>query len=167
MRAWVIIVLLVIIGIVGAWVGYWVGDALGWSTGAEFPLRIGGGERAIGLSILFSFGSVMAGIGWLVARPLRNIDHLAQTGAPGHATVRRAWRTGLYMNRMGDKPRHQLGFEVEVHPEDGGDYVTTAAGVLTEAEEAALKPGAEASVRFDPAHPTHVVVIGPLGAAAG
>ena len=50
MKAWKIVVSLVVIGIVGAWVGYWIGHALGWTSNAEFPLRIGGGDWAIGLS---------------------------------------------------------------------------------------------------------------------
>jgi hypothetical protein len=164
-KAFVIVIALVIIGIVGALVGYWVGHALGWTTDAEFPLRIGGGERAIGLSILVSFGSVMAGIGLLVARPLARIRKLAATGAAGHATIRRARRTGLFMNRGGGAPRHQVDFEVEMHLDDGREYVAHATGLLTEADESALGPGAEADVRYDRSHPSSVVVVGPMATA--
>jgi hypothetical protein len=167
MKAWKIVVILVIIGIIGGWVGYWIGHALGWTTNAEFPLQIGGGDRAIGLSILLSFGSVMAGLGWFVARPLRRIQRLTAIGTPAHATIRRTWRTGLFMNRRGDSPRHQLGFELEVHPDGGQDYAATGTGVLTEADEAALKPGTEATVRIDPTNPSFVVVVGPMAASAG
>jgi len=167
MKAWIIVVILVIIGIVGAWVGYWIGHALAWTADAVFPFQIGGGERAIGLSILLSFLSVMAGVWWLVARPLRRIGRMAATGTPARATIRRAWRTGLFMNRRGDSPRHQLSFDLEVHPDDGRDYATTGTGLLTEAEEASLKPGEEATVRYDPAHPRFVVVVGPMAASAG
>ena len=167
MRAWVIVVLLVIVGIVGAWVGYWIGHALGWTSNAEFPLRIGGGDWAIGLSGLASFGSVIAGAGWLVARPLLRIRRLLATGTPAHATVRRMWRTGLYVARLGDRARHQLSFDVDVHPDGGRDYAATALGLMTEPEEAALMPGAEVTVRVDTAHPTSVVVVGPIAAGAG
>jgi len=166
MRAWKIVLLLIGIGIVGAWVGYWVGDAAGWSTGAEFPWRIGGGDLAIGLSILFSFGSVMLGVWWFIARPLRHIRRLAATGSAAHATIRRAWRTGLYMAPASGTPQREIGFEVEVHPDGGQDYATTALGLLTEAQEAELKPGAEADVRYEPSHPSFVVVVGPVLAAA-
>ena len=81
--------------VVGAWLGYWVGHALGWTTNAEWPLRIGGGDRAILLSILASFASVMAVVGLLVGRPLQRERRLLATGRQAHATVRRAWRTGL------------------------------------------------------------------------
>jgi hypothetical protein len=162
MRAWQIVIALVIVGIVGAWVGYWIGHAAGWSTNAEFPLRIGGGERAIGLSIGLSFLSVL-GVGWLlIGLPLRRMRQLAAKGIPGHATIRRVWRTGIYVDRRTDRPRHELGFDLEMHPDGGPDYGTTAKGLLTEADEAALKPGAEASVRYDPAQPAFVVVVGPL-----
>lgn len=38
-------------GIVGGYLGYWIGHLAGWSTDAEWPLRIGGGQGAIALSI--------------------------------------------------------------------------------------------------------------------
>lgn len=47
MKAWVIVVLAIAAGIVGAWLGYWIGHALGWTTNAVWPLQIGGGDRAI------------------------------------------------------------------------------------------------------------------------
>ncbi len=165
MRAWVIVVALVLIGIVGAWVGYWIGHAVGWTTGAEFPFKIGAGERAIGLSIGVSFLSVMAGLWWFVARPVRIVRRLLTTGAPGHATVGKVWRTGVSIGGWGD--RHQLGFELEVHPDGRPDYAATAIGLMTEAEEATLKPGTEVNVRYDPSHPTSVAVIGPTAMPIG
>ena len=66
MRAWVIVVLAIAAGVVGAWLGYWIGHSLGWTTNAVWPLQIGGGDRAILLSILASFASVMAVAWWLV-----------------------------------------------------------------------------------------------------
>jgi uncharacterized membrane protein YeaQ/YmgE (transglycosylase-associated protein family) len=165
MRMWVIVIALVIIGIVGAWVGYWVGHALGWTTNAEFPFRIGAGDRAIGLSILVSFGSVMLGVWWFVARPLRRIGALLANGVPGHATVRRAWRTGMLVNRGGNDRRHELAFELDVHPDGGSDYQATALGLLNDAQEAGVRPGVEVDIRIDPAHPRSIAVVGPLGAA--
>jgi hypothetical protein len=167
MRAFVTVVGLVVIGIIGAWVGYWIGHALGWTSDAEFPLKIGGGAWAIGLSILVSFGCVMAGAGLFVARPLRNVRRLAANGTPGHATVGRTWRTGFSVTPRGGSRQRLLGFELEVHPEGGGDYAAKATGLLTEAEEKALTPGTEVTVRYDPLNRASVAVVGPMATAAG
>lgn len=166
MRSWASVLALVIIGIVGAWVGYWIGHALGWTTNAEFPLRIGAGDRAILLSIGLSFLSVMAGLWWLVTRPLLGVRRLLATGVPGHATVRRVWRTGVRMSRP-DRTERALAFELEVHPDSGGDYTTTALGIVNERDEPALRPGVEVAVRYDPIHPRRVAVVGPMTPSAG
>ena len=166
MRASVRVLILVAIGIVGAWAGYWIGHALGWTTNAEFPARIGGGERAILLSIGLSFLSVMGGLWWLVARPLMGIRRLLATGKPGHATVRRVWRTGITMSRP-DRKERELGFDLEVHPDAGEDYPATALGIIGEIDEPTITPGSEVAVRFDPERPTRVVVVGPMVPSAG
>ena len=165
MKAWMIVVVLIVVGVVGAWAGYWVGHAVGWTTDAVFPLTIGGGERAIGLSILVSFGSVVAAGGWLVARPIRRTRRLIAKGAPGHATVRRFWRTGLTASST-DGTRHQVAFDLEMHPDDGADYPARALGMLDEAAEAGLAPGGEVEVRYDPGHPRTMAVVGPMASAA-
>ena len=162
MRSWVIVVVLVIVGIVGGWVGYWLGQAAGWTTNAVFPFQIGGGDRAILLSILMSFGSVMLGVWWLVARPLQRERRLLATGAPGHGRIVKVWRTGLRMDRGRSGREHQLAFELEMHPDRGPAYVTKATRVATEGEEAILAPGTEVDVRFDPKHPASVAVVGPV-----
>jgi hypothetical protein len=162
MRAWVIVVVLVVVGIVAAWVGYWLGHAAGWTTNAEFPLQIGGGDRAILLSILLSFGSVMLGVWWLVARPLRRERRLLATGAPGHGRIVRVWRTGLLMDRGRRGREHQLAFELEMHPDGAPAYATRATRVATEDEEAILTSGTEVDVRYDPVHPASVAVVGPM-----
>jgi len=166
MRAWVRVVVLVVIGIIGAWVGYWIGHALGWTTNAEFPFRVGGGDRAILLSIGLSFLSVMAGLWWLVTRPLLGVRRLLATGKPGRATVRRVWRTGVRMSRP-DRTERELGFELDVHADSGEDYPATALGIVNETDEPALKPGVEVAVRYDPADPARVAVVGPLMPSAG
>lgn len=166
MRAWVRVLVLVAIGIVGAWAGYWIGHALGWTTNAEFPLKIGAGDRAILLSIGLSFLSVMGGLWWMVTLPLLSLRRLLATGMPGHATVRKVWRTGVRMSRP-DRTERELRFELEVHPDAGTDYTAMALGIVNELDEPALKPGVEVAVRYDPAHPTRVAVVGPLTPSAG
>ena len=157
MRAGVIVVLLVVAGIVGAWIGYWIGHALGWTTGAEWPLRIGGGDRAILLSIGLSFLSVMAGLGWLVLRPLRRNRRILATGRPARATILKVRRTGISIGGFGGS-RRQLEFDLEVHANGAGTYTAHATRLVAPAELSAFAPGAEVAVRVDPANPTRVAI---------
>ena len=158
MRAWVIIVIAIVAGVVGAWVGYWLGHAFGWTTNAEWPLQIGGGDRAILLSILLSVASVMAVGGWFVALPLRRERRLLATGRPARATVVKAWRTGLTARDAEGRARKQLGFELEVHPDGSAAYMVHITDMLDAASLDAFTPGVEVNVRYDPAHPTRVAV---------
>jgi hypothetical protein len=45
---------MVVGGFIGAYAGYWIGYLFGWSSDAEWPLRVGGGTGAILLSIAVS-----------------------------------------------------------------------------------------------------------------
>jgi len=165
MRAWIIAVLLVLVGIVAAWAGYWIGHFAGWSRDAEWPLRIGGGEGAILLSIGLSFLSVwMVGL-WLIAWPLVRMRRLLASGTPGQATIVRVWRTGVRISRI-TGTRRQLGFELTVHPASGVEYTAQALGLASADEEAAYRPGVEVNVRIDPSKRTAVAVEGPVSAPA-
>lgn len=155
------VVALAIIGIIGAWVGYWIGHAFGWTVDAEFPLGFGAGARAIGLAIVVSLLSVMVALWSFVTRPFLRMRRVLASGVPGHATIRRMWRTGVRVSGAAGT-RRQLGFELDVHPEVGLDYPAVALGMLSETEEAALGPGNEVTVRYDPADPGAVAVVGPL-----
>ena len=159
MKAGVIVVVLVVMGIVGGWVGYWLGHAFGWTTGAEWPLRIGGGDRAILLSIGLSFLSVMAGLGWLVVRPTWRDRRLLATGRPARATIVKVWRTGISTGSLGGS-RSQLGFDLKVHPSDGADYEAHATRLVSRDEVSDFAPGTEVAVRCDPANPARVAVEG-------
>jgi hypothetical protein len=66
---------MVVGGIVGGYVGYWLGHLAGWSTDAEWPFRIGGGQGAI----LTSIGMAVLGVllaGWLT--------RWRRSSSPGH-----------------------------------------------------------------------------------
>ena len=63
-------------GIVGGSLGYWMGHLAGWSTDAEWPFRVGGGQGAIVLSIALAVAGVLIA-GWLTphggqSTPLRH-----------------------------------------------------------------------------------------------
>jgi hypothetical protein len=163
MRAWVLVLLLVLVGIVGAYVGYWAGHVAGWSRDAQFPLQIGGGEGAILLSIGLSFLSVMAALWWFEGRPLQRNRRLLTRGIPGHATILRVWRTGLTAN---PGHRHQLGVELDVHPDDRPAYTTKTTCLATDVEEATFTPGTEVDVRYDPTRPASVAIAGVVAPSA-
>jgi hypothetical protein len=156
-RAFVSIVVVIVAGIVGAWVGYWIGHTFGWTTNAEWPLRIGGGDRAILLSILASIGSVAAAGGWLIARPMMQLRRLLANGRRARATVLRVWRTGFF-SQGGVRPWRELGFDLEVHADGQAPYTARGRGHVDPAAVGAFAPGVEVNVRYDPAKPAHVAV---------
>jgi hypothetical protein len=159
MRAWIIVVLMVLAGIVGAWVGYWIGHFAGWSENAVWPLTIGGGTGAIVLSIALSFLSVWAVGLWLIARPLLRNRRLLTTGIKGHATILKVWRTGVSIKRLTGN-RRQVGVELEMHPANHTPYRTQTTYLADPAEEGKLHPGTEVDVRFDPSQPRSVAIEG-------
>jgi hypothetical protein len=57
-RGWVRVLMMVAVGIVTGWGGYWLGHLAGWSTDADWPVRIGAGTEAI----LLSVGMALAGV---------------------------------------------------------------------------------------------------------
>jgi hypothetical protein len=103
----------------------------------------------------------------VVGATARAHRRLLATGTPGHATIRRVWRTGIREAGLGGQGRHEVAFELDVHPDGGRDYAAKALGLLTEDEEAPLTPGAEVTVRYDPSHHASVVVVGPMVPLAG
>jgi len=160
MRGWVIIVVAILAGIAGAWVGYWIGHAFGWTTNAEWPWRIGGGDRAILLSMGLSFLSVVGVGGLLVARPMLRERRLLASGQRARATIVKVWRTGLSARGFVGGARRQLGLDLEVHPDGRATYTVHTTAMLPATELSAFAPGAEVAIRYDPARPTHVAVEG-------
>ena len=161
MRARTTVVVLIAVGILGAWVGYWLGHLAGWSRDAEWPFLIGSGDGAILLSIGVSFLSVMAALALLVGWPLLRERRLLREGLPGRATVLKVWRTGVSTGGLGGR-RNLLGFDVEVHPDGHAAYVAHTTHLVSPTEETAFRPGVEVIVRYDPSRPTRVAIESPL-----
>lgn len=128
---------------------------------AEWLFRIGGGDRAILLSIGLSFLSVMAGLGWLAVRPLRRNRRLLRTGRLARATILKVRRTGISTSRLAGT-RRLLDFDLQVHPESGADYEAHTTRSVSPAELDAFAPGVEVAVRFDPAKPARVAIESPV-----
>ncbi len=164
-KAWVIVLLAVLAGIIGAWVGYWVGHALGWTTDAEWPLRIGGGNRAIVLSIGLAFLAAVDTAAMLIARPMLRERRLLATGRRSRARIVRVWRTGLRTRSDAGASRTQLGFDLLVEPDDRPAFAARATSLVNSGDVDAFEPGVLVDVQFDPESPTLVALAVPAGLA--
>ena len=60
-------------GVVGGYFGYWIGHLAGWSTDADWPFKIGGGQGAIAMSIGLAVLGVLI-VGGLL-HPRRSSPH--------------------------------------------------------------------------------------------
>jgi hypothetical protein len=65
---------MVVGGVVGGYVGYWLGHLAGWSTDADWPFKIGGGQGAILLSVGLAVLGVLI-VGW--------VTHSRPSSSPG------------------------------------------------------------------------------------
>jgi hypothetical protein len=54
-------------GLIGGYAGYWIGHLAGWSTDADWPFKIGGGEGAILVSIGVAVAGALA-VGFVLKR---------------------------------------------------------------------------------------------------
>jgi hypothetical protein len=99
-RSPVRVLLMVLGGLIAGYAGYWIGHLAGWSTDADWSLRIGGGTGAI----LLSIGMTVAGAalpGLLRTGRRRHSPVLARRGRGG--TLRRRG-AGLHRPAPGAGP---------------------------------------------------------------
>ncbi len=157
MRKAVNILICVLCGIAGGWIGYWIGHAAGWSTNAEWPGQVGGGTRAIlmsiGTSVLFVALAAIA----VFYVPQRGLSQLQESGVTAQATVIDISETGA-SRRTREGTRHQIRCVLEVCPPDGVSYRARAVQFVSAATEEALRPGTVVAVRVDPSAPEHVAI---------
>jgi hypothetical protein len=144
-------------GVVGGYFGYWLGHLAGWSTGADWPWRIGGGTGAILTSVGGALLGVLAVATLLGLPPYVRARRLRATGACASGSIVDRRDLGLELHARGFRGR-QYGVVVDTRMPDGTQHRARATQWLTPAEAAALVPGARATVRYDPAHPDRVAV---------
>ncbi|MFZ0323708.1 MAG: DUF3592 domain-containing protein [Actinomycetes bacterium] len=151
------VVVLVLGGLVGGYIGYWLGYWAGWSTNAEWPLRIGGGNGAIALSMgMAVVGVLVAGAflrlpSWLIDRRLRN------HGEHAEATIVDRWGTGLSMRGLSSSLK-QYRVLVEVRLPDGTHRKAHSTQWLQPDEFSALQPGRQVTVHYHLRHPDRVLI---------
>jgi len=148
---------MVFAGIVGGYIGYWLGHLAGWSTNADWPFQIGGGDGAIALSILMAVVGVLVA-GGLLRLPSLVIDRrLRKHGEHSEATVIDRWGTGLDLRGLSSSLR-QYRVLVEVRLPDGTHRRAHSTQWLEPDEFAALQPGQRIMVRYHLRHPDRVLV---------
>ena len=168
MRRALSVVIIVIWGIVGGWGGYWIGHAAGWSENADWPGSIGGGTGAILLSICLAVVFAwMAGLAIYIIPEMR-AKRVMRSGSSAEATVARVEKTGAQRrSRLHGGVERQFACDLTVHREDGPPYHARTTQFFSETMQAAIRPGARVTVRFDPAEPTRVAIVEPAAPVAG
>jgi len=151
------VLVMVLGGVVGGYCGYWIGYLAGWSTNADWPLQIGGGNGAIALSI------AMAAVGVLFARTLLAVPSLVidrrlkADGNHAEATIVDRWSTGLTLMGLRSS-RRQYAIIAELRLTDGTHQRAHATQWLQPEEYAALVPGRQVTVHYHLRHPDRVLV---------
>jgi hypothetical protein len=144
-------------GVVGGYLGYWLGHLAGWSTDADWPFKIGGGNGAIALSIGAAVLGVLVAGGLLALPPILTTRRLAEGGARADATIVDRWSLGPGVSGL-RSGRRQYGILVEVRLPGGSLHLSHATQWLGSHEFAAMMPGRQVTVRYDPLHPDRVLV---------
>jgi hypothetical protein len=145
-------------GLVGGYLGYWLGHLAGWSTDADWPLRIGGGAGAIAVSIGLAVLGVLCSLALIELVAARSVRRLRANGATATALVVDRWALGTGL-RSG---RREYGFLVETRLPDGTVSLGHATEWLTTEKAAELLPHRQVAVRY---HPRRVVVEAPVSAS--
>ncbi len=123
------------------------------SLNPEFVLFVGGSTFALFI-VFLAFRPLM--------RDARITKQVMRTGVEATATIIRTWDTGV---RLNDEP--QLGILLQVQPPGGASFQTELKTIVPLTQLAAFQPGAQLQIKYDPAEPSHVAIlgIGPDGTA--
>lgn len=100
-------------------------------------------------------------------RNARMAQQVKQTGIDATATIVRTWDTGM---RINDNPR--VGMLLQVEPPFGAPFQAEVSQTVSIVQLASYQPGAQLQVKYDPATPSRVAIVGVaaggmLGGAAG
>jgi hypothetical protein len=143
-------------GLVGGYAGYWIGHAAGWSTNADWPFRIGGGQGAILLSIgLSALGVLVAGLA-LALPSVYGSRSIRRAGRLIPATVVELWDLGFSAGFS--RGLRQVEFEVDVHLDGASSRRSHGVQWVRSSSLDRLTPGSEVMVSYDAARPTRVAI---------
>lgn len=99
-----------------------------------------------------------------VARNARMTQQVMQTGVDATATIVRIWETNV---RINDNP--QVGMLLQVQPPGGTPFQAEVIKTVSIVELPQFQPGAQVQVKYDPAQPSRVAIVGVIagGVASG
>lgn len=118
---------------------------LGWII----PVAVGG---IIFVAFVLVFGGML--LRWRVKQ------RVLQTGVAATATILRVWDTGT---RINDNP--QVGMLLHVQPATGTPFQAETTETVSIVQMPMFQPGAQLDVKYDPAQPTSVAIVGVISGA--
>ena len=101
-------------------------------------------------------------IGPMLIRLIRNsqmTSQVMQTGVTATATIVNTWDTGM---RINDNP--QVGIQLQVQPPNGAPFQAEVRQTVSIVHLGMYQPGATVQVKYDPANPSRVAIVGVVAA---
>ena len=139
---------------------------LGAATVVYGLTRLTTGQGALGALIVF-IGVVWVLANWFVLGRGLQAFWLARRGTPAEAVIVKRWTIRTLKAACEPEPVELVRFLLEVCPTGRPSYQTEANGMVRQRSQPLTQPGRRMQVRYDPANPSKVVLIGPAGAPAG
>jgi hypothetical protein len=137
--------------------------ALGLGVAAFGMVQIAGSRGLLG-GVLIVAGVAWTLLNWFaLGRGLRAF-WLTHRGTPAQAVILKRW-TIRTMKAAGEpQPVELVRFLLEVQPAGAASYETEANGMVRHRSYERTQPGCRMNLRYDPASPAKVVLIGPADA---
>lgn len=85
-----------------------------------------------------------------------------QSGVDATAVITRTWDTGM---RINDNPR--VGMQLQVQPPNGALFQVDVEQTVSIVHMPMYQPGVNLQVKYDPANPKNIAIVGVLGGGAG
>ena len=101
-------------------------------------------------------------IGPMLIRLARNsamTSQVMQSGVTATATIVNTWDTGM---RINDNP--QVGIQLQVQPPNGAPFQAEVRQTVSIVHLGMYQPGATVQVKYDPANPSRVAIVGVMAA---
>jgi hypothetical protein len=134
--------------------------ALGLALAAFGVAQIAAGRGLLG-GVLIAAGLAWTLLNWFaLGRGLRAF-WLTHRGTPAPAVILKRW-TIRTMKAAGEpQPVELVRFLLDVHPAGAAPYETEANGMVRHRSYERTQPGCRMNLRYDPANPAKVVLMGP------